>query len=58
MWQILAALAMTPIAIVFFCLLMLYYAIIILFVICTFAGFFAGLAIYEDLQQLGRQIWS
>jgi hypothetical protein len=52
----LAALAANSVCTVFLCLYMLYAATILLFVMCVFAGFFGGLAVYDGLRQLGLQI--
>jgi hypothetical protein len=52
----LAVLAANVIGTVFLCLFMLYAALIILLVICTFVGALGLLALHDGLRQFGLQI--
>jgi hypothetical protein len=52
----LAILAANAIGLVFLCLYMLYAAVIILFVVCTFAAALGFLTVQDGLRQLGLQI--
>lgn len=51
-----ALLAANAIGIVFFCLYMLYAAVIILFVVCTFMGALGMLAIHNCLRPVRLQV--
>jgi hypothetical protein len=56
MFFFLAVLAANVIGTVFLCLFMLYAALIILFVICTFVGALGLLALHNGLRRFGLQV--